>query len=498
MRSRAFVRVVLMIAALCALRAASARDADIGKLRVWELPTYTLIAADDYDPRIVVQQLANTERALSKLLATPVKTTTVPTLVWLVPSNVWNRYLAPSRAIAGEFVPRRFTNYLVINADIGRDELRGGVQHEYTHFFLRTQFGGLYPLWFDEGLAEILGSATLRVDRATFSPPIIAGATRWLEMSRLFELDKSSREYLEEPDSRIVHRESWAIVHRGLLADTGFGNKMFAYLSAINRLVPAGDAVTEGFGMDFLELDASMNAYLMRKKFAVATMNFEGAPLPKLPSSRLLDPVEALETLARVMLDTGFKPENLGEVVDTVDRLAPAAPRVTMLKLRLAVRDRRDAEALQLAGSLSDDDVATLRDTGLALFERVREPAADDPMTAGARADFERTAFGLLDRALRIDAGDAAAAWGHALLAVRLHESLDLALERLASARTRMPGHPDLAEATALALEAHGDEDAMMPYLLDALRNTSSAAQRARAAQRIAELRIKEREKAPQ
>jgi hypothetical protein len=38
----------------------------------------------------------------------------------------------------------------------------------------------------------------------------------------------------------------------------------------------------------------------------------------------------------------------------------------------------------------------------------------------------------------------------------------------------------------------------MLPFLLDALRNTSSAEQRARTAQRIAELRIKEREKAPQ
>src|SRR6185295_4590710 len=145
-----------------------------------------------YDPRAVVQQLANTERALSTLLATPLKDTAVPTYVWLAPRKVWNRYLAPSRAILGEFAPRRFANYLIINADIGRDGLRGGVQHEYTHFFLRTQFGGLYPLWFDEGLAEILGSARLKYDRATLSQPSVAVAARWLEMSRLFELDKSS------------------------------------------------------------------------------------------------------------------------------------------------------------------------------------------------------------------------------------------------------------------------------------------------------------------
>jgi hypothetical protein len=250
--------------------------------------------------------------------------------------------------------------------------------------------------------------------------------------------------------------------------------------------------------MTFAQLDASMKEYASRRTFAVGGLNFTSVPPPVLPPGRLLGADEALETLARVALDTGFSPEHVDEVIEAADRASPGAPRVTMLKLRLAVRNRKDAEALRLAGSLTGEDVATLRDTGLALFERVHEPAAGDPATGDAHAEFERAAFTLLDRALRLDAGDPAAAWGYALLAVRRNEGVDLALDRLAAARLRMPGHPDLAEATALALEARGAEDAMMPFLLDALRNTSSGAQRARAAQRIAELRKSERLKAPQ
>jgi len=213
----------------------------------------------------------------------------------------------------------------------------------------------------------------------------------------------------------------------------------------------------------------------------------------------VLDATGALESLARVMLDTGFQPERVAELVDAAERSSPGAPGVAVLKLRLAVRDRRDTEALRLGAALAaNDDLATLRDTGLALFERVREPVKGDPLSAGLRADFETAASTLLDRALRIDAGDAQAAWAYALLAVRRHDGVDSALERLASARTRMPGHPDLAEATALALEARGEENAMLPFLLDALRNTRSVEQRARAAQRISELRMKERAKAPQ
>jgi hypothetical protein len=498
MRSSAVVRVVLWMWAAFPAAGAQARDADIGKLRAWELPTYTLFAQDGTDPRYLAQRLANTERAVSKLLATPVKPIAVPTYVWLVPRPVWNRYLAPGWAIVSEFVPRRFANYLIINADIGPADVRQAVQHEYTHHFLRTQWGGLYPLWFDEGVAQLMGTAHLYSNRAVFGPVAGSSVGTWIEMQRLFEIDKNSREYLSPAWSESVHGESWAIVHRGLLSEPPFGDKMFAYLAAINRLVPPADAMTQSFGMTYSELDASMRNYLKERPLAAGRVKFEGAPPVTLPAGRALDSTEALEALAHVMLDTGFMPENLGEVVRTVDRLAPGAPRVTMLKLRLAVRDRREADALRLADSLTGEDVVTLRDTGLALFERVRETVAGDPLTAGQRTDFEEAAFSLLDRALRIDPGDPAAAWGYALLAVRLHESVDLALERLASARTRMPGHPDLAEATALALEARGEEDAMLPYLLDALRNTSSADQRARAAHRIAELRIKEREKAPQ
>jgi hypothetical protein len=473
------------------------RDAGIGKLRMWELPAYTLVAKDGTDPRFIVQRLADTERAVSKLLATPVKPVAVPTFVWLVPRGVWNRYLAPSWAIVGEFVPRRFSNYLLIDADIPRDQLREGVQHEYTHHFLRTQWGGLYPLWFDEGVAGLMGGARLHHDRAVFE---VVGTSRihdWIDMRRLFEIDKSSREYLSPALTESVHAESWAIVHRALLSDAGFGDKMFAYLAAINRLTPADDAVTEGFGMNFAQLDASMHDYANRRVFEVGTVQYAAAARVTLPAGRVLDAGEALEGLARVMLDTGFQPDHLAEIVAAAERIEPGAPRVAMLKLRLAVRDHEDASALRLASSLRGEDLATLRDTGLALFERARDEAQAAPLSANRRAQFEDAAFGLLDRALRIDASDAAAAWGYALLAVRRHEGIDVALERLAAARARMPGHPDLAEATALALEATGKEDAMMPWLLESLRNTGSAEQRARTARRIGELRISERLKAP-
>src|SRR3954466_6855238 len=148
MRSRAFVGVVLVWLWATSAGVARARAVDLPSLSVWQLPSYTLIAEDGYETRALVQRLSDTERALAKLLARTVKPSPAPTLIWLVPKSLWTRYLAPSTAIAGEFVPRRFSNYVIINGDLPPFLVRDGLQHEYTHYFLRTQLGGIYPLWF--------------------------------------------------------------------------------------------------------------------------------------------------------------------------------------------------------------------------------------------------------------------------------------------------------------------------------------------------------------
>jgi hypothetical protein len=495
-RVGSFTRVWFALAALGA-GSAMAREPEGTRLRAWDLPGYTLFAEDGFDAADVVRNMAQADLVLRKLLPRAAPAVTTPLQVWLVPRPLWNRHLAPGNGIEGEFVPRRFSNYLIINGDLPSGFENDGLKHEYTHWFLRTQVGGIHPLWFDEGLAVLIGNADIRGSRVTFKPvpgPRVGG---WVQMSRLFELDKSSREYLENPQTQFVHFESHALVYRGLIGEPQFGTRIFAYLSAINRLMPPQEAAARSFGMSFDELDRDMRAYMMRKDVTVGTLRIEPPAVAKLPAGRRLEPAEAALRLARVALDTGFRPERAGELVTTAQSLAPDAPEIAVLKLRLAVRDRDDREMLRLAATFDAvNDAAALRGAGVALFERVREP--DRSIPAETRERYERLAFGLLDRALRAGPAEAEAAWAFGLLAARLGSSVSPALERLAGARERLPGNPDLAEATARALEASDQEDAMMPFLLDSLRNTNSADQRLWAAQRIRELQRKARESAPQ
>jgi len=495
-RVGSFTRVLVALLALGAGSIATARALDGARLRAWALPGYTLIAEDGFDAADVVRNMAQADLVLRKILARATPAASTPLEVWLVPRLLWNRHLAPGNGIEGEYVPRRFSNYLIINGDLPNGFENVGLKHEYTHWFLRTQVGGIHPLWFDEGLAVLVGNADIRGSRVTLKPAPRPAVVGWVHMARLFELDKTSREYLENPQTQFVHFESHALVYRGLIREPQFGTRIFAYLSAINRLVSPQEAVLRSFGMSFDELDSDMRAYTMRKDVTVGTLRIEPPAAAKLPAGRLLGPAEAALRLARVVLDTGFRPERAGELVTTAQSLAPDAPEIAVLKLRLAVRDRDDREMLRLAATFDAvQDAAVLRGAGVALFERVREPGS---ISAETRERCERVAFGLLERALQAPPVDAEAAWAFGVLAARIGSSVSQALERLAEAREHLPGNPDLAEATARALEASNQEDAMMPFLLDSLRNTNSAEQRLWAAQRIRELQMKARETAPQ
>ena len=59
--------------------------------------------------------------------------------------------------------------------------------HEYTHFYLASQFAGEYPPWFNEGMAELMGFAKFDHGMAIMQVPDVArvrGARRRLDSLR--------------------------------------------------------------------------------------------------------------------------------------------------------------------------------------------------------------------------------------------------------------------------------------------------------------------------
>jgi hypothetical protein len=482
-----------IVAALATLVAAGAwaREPNMSDVKVWSQPTYSVVSHDEGMARTVMSQMGPIEQVLSKVLGRQTQPADSPTFIFIVRGSVWLRYLQPGKMIVGEFAPGRFANYLLLNTDSDGGSVRDAVNHEYTHLYLHTQFRGVIPLWFDEGLAEVMQETEFRKTSALVGTRKDYNVPGWVPLSRLLRIDKKSPEYLFT-QTYLVHSESWAMVHRGVIAEPAFGKKMFAYLKTINDGVPIEDAVQSSFGMNIEQLEKQLISYYMKANYRVAKIDFQPPAELRTDVTRELSELQALEMLAQMMFDTGLRPDRLGEVIAAAERRAPESAAVRVLKLHLAVRDRDDAEAERLWNGLAPaaQDVNVARGIGLALFERVRESAPADSLAADARLALQSRALGLLQRSLDAEAHDPEAAWAFGMLAASLNTQLEPALKFLEAARQSAPRNSDLAMASALIHEARRQPEEMLASLADTARYSRSVDQRLWAMRRIEELRL--------
>jgi hypothetical protein len=479
---------VLAIAISCV---ASAADPEIPQFKAYDQLMYTLVTHDEYTASQIPGQTARIDAFLTQQLATPVHTPNLPTKILVIPYELSHRYFEIRDEVQTDFVPARFTNYLILRHSRNSNEIRNQLFHEYTHAFLRSQMQRYYPLWLEEGLATLIGFSRFHY-------------TRWRSASRSGAAAHGYRSPFV-PDRPVftgisrrmenvsIHYSSWALVHRAFIEDPAFNNQLFDFLAALNNFNPIEKAVPQSFGMNAEELDQRMRRYAQSATLnqdAFFQVKIPPVPEPKVPPGRNMSESESLELLAEAMLAAGTQPERLAELIDAAYRKAPDSPKVLGLRMQLAVRDRDDVALIRLLAvsepRFSDPEVA--RSAGLALFERVRESKPGDPMSPADRERLSRRAFELLDRAVMSRPDDVEAIWGYATIAAQLKQDLAIALRRVDSGLAIASYNAELAMAAALVYEALGEQKKMIPFLVVTARMSSRTEQREWAISRVNEV----------
>lgn len=456
------MQAVMFAVAGSIVTTAFGRGPDVEGIHAYALPAYTVVSADPTAAQAATRAAAKADAVLGKLIEATIIGRGAPTFLVIVPSAIWARYLAPGRGITGQFVPGPFANYIEVGLDDGGVEQ--GVMHEYTHCFLHTRFSGLVPLWFDEGVAQFVASATFDGDTVTVGErtrslryvPDIGGwwpkiETEWMPMVTLLGLDGDSRIYRDTGRSYTVHRQGWIMVQRGIAADPAqFGPRMYALLDAQNDLVSPEAAIRSAFGMSPAAFDLEMRSFA---EGVVKTRELAIAPvaIPALPPARGMPPLESLDLIAGMMMASGYHADRLGEVIDAMQRVAPGSAVARAWRMRLAARQRSGAALDQLThGLTADSNPRVLRGAGLAFFERALASKDD------ARPD---KAFAFLALAAASGPADAEAVWAYATLAAGLKLELPLARIRIEEMRAAWPGNADLAMAATQVYEAMGEDD---------------------------------------
>ena len=475
------VGCVLALAAGQALAADAAVNP--GKMTRYEVPGYTLVAVTNPQLRRDVAKLPRLKHALEEMTGLKVKPTGIPTVVYVVPGSLWETYLEPAPALASEFVPTRFTNY-IIASNTSVDQTR--LFHEHTHLYVYNQMPGVYPLWFDEGLAVMMANAQFTGKEVNILPPRHDDRGGWIPIASVLRTTRTSPEYLNQAQLFSFHFESNAMVYRALIDDKEFGQQVVKYLEAINHVATPDEAEAILGNVD--DLNSKMRGYVNDSNRKRVQMDVQGVADLTLPQGTPVSTLDALLGIATVCLDAGIHLERTHELLDSAAKEAGGEQRVIALRARLAARRANDAELEKNLSILTKDagDLRAARAAGLALYERAQALDA----SSAKRKELSTRSVTLLDRSLASRADDPEAVWAFAMQAADLKQNMDVALQRLIPMFDRLPENPDMSLAAGRLLYAKGDPN-LKPYATAVLRYSSSLEHKRWAAERITELKKK-------
>ena len=455
---------------------ASAREPRASSYQAYEFPDYTLITRDRAVALELPPQAAQTRALLAKLLARQPHAARMPNYIVYLPRDTWVRYFDEGGNSFAAFVPDRFANYLLLSNREALEELelRYAVRHAYTHVFLHTQFEGVQPWWFDEGLANLVERTDIRgtVARVGFAPEVSGG---WMPIDELMNYQPPVLTCRTSGYFTIADYPSFFLVYRGLISDPEFGQQMVQYLQEYSDLRPVDEALKSSFGRSGAELNRAI--YTEGQAGRVIRLDIPPLTPVALPPAHEVGEDEFRQLLVDLMLLTRFKPERVADVMAEMYRRSPESPRTVALRMRIAARAHDDAllERLVRMTAPHTSDPLLARGAGLALFERLQ---SDAPLENGARQRMQDQAFDLLDRAAMSRTDDAEAIWAYGMLAAELQRELPTAMRRVQNMNAIMPSNADLTIALAQLKGASGAPGDRLLVLNEALRYSKSLEQR--------------------
>jgi hypothetical protein len=110
---------------------------------------------------------AGIEKTVGEILRTKDGLPDVPTVIYILDGDDFQRYGAGRAGLAGVFYERRYANVITINGGLDFDTVKVAVFHEYTHFIQRNSSTSKMPPWFMEGYAELFSAFKLKGDKVT-------------------------------------------------------------------------------------------------------------------------------------------------------------------------------------------------------------------------------------------------------------------------------------------------------------------------------------------
>lgn len=368
--------------------------------------------ASEREIRSIAARLEQFRAVVGQVFSTTAKAPPSPTIV-LVFQN--DRSFTPFKpvfqgkpiAVAGVFTGGEDLNYISVNAEQDSDAYNV-IFHEYVHHELRNAYGDV-PAWFNEGIAQVYESFSMRGnDAAVLGAPsarileLLQGSRALLPIEELIAVTNGSTRYNQGDERTLFYAQSWALAHYLTFGPRARSGQMAAFLSALSRDVDGRTAFTAAFGPDFQTLERELRAYVHGLTFSSLRLEFDRGVEPvKISAGTALSDDEAEGYLGDLLARLERDEEARSYLRKTLER-NPRAVRSLVALGTLEVRAGNTAAALpflERAAALAPDNASALRAYGRALARYARLGNADEVET------WQR-AMQVLTRASEIDSAD--------------------------------------------------------------------------------------------
>jgi tetratricopeptide (TPR) repeat protein len=190
---------------------------------------------------------------------------------------------------AGLYLARPDRAIIVLKPISDREAARRVIFHEYVHHLFRA-VGEEPPVWFNEGLAELLAGIKIKRKEVEIGHPVVdrlyyLQQESLMPLGDLFEVTHDSRYYNSDSHAGLFYAQSWALLHYWKYGNSKIPpeqvNRFMAVAGRKRALAQTNvqSLFEECFGMDYRKMEKQLARYVRRGRYTYGKV-----PLPVLPA----------------------------------------------------------------------------------------------------------------------------------------------------------------------------------------------------------------------
>lgn len=191
---------------------------------------------------------------------------------------------------AGLYLARPDRAIIMLKPISDIETARQVIFHEYVHHLFRA-VGEDPPLWFNEGLAELLGGIRIKSKTVEIGHPVM-GRLFYLQqqqlmpLGNLFEASKDSKYYTGGTHTGLFYAQSWALLHYWKFGNSKLPPEQINRFMAVAGRRKALEQTNiqslfeECFGMDYAKMEKRLARYVRKGRY-----NYGKLPMPDVPAA---------------------------------------------------------------------------------------------------------------------------------------------------------------------------------------------------------------------